>query len=650
MNTEQVEKEEYQPLFGRASTEEEEDDGHDECHEEESSSDSYDDDDDDDDDDDEDSLSLAEVLTSGHFWRQHAIAIVVACLATILAVWYQSEQHSSSQLQQTHSSWRWWLGLGPARHDEAWFSKHAHLDNYQRTANISFCSVLGEISSETGLVGMDFDISHQWIQALHWHFVADSWQDDEYERVMKHAERPSLLKPGQHVEWDCLQQQQQSADEHRRSITGYSYYYKPPRFQEYYRSEDAEAPSMINDSTPPLQRHAHKVKQAKQERLKPAHISFTGFGAKFVNLSPDPVLLYWDGRGAQAKRLVGEIRPFDSLGTATTPGQSFSVSPIYDSSTALDRWVVTADDCVLYFEPADVIQKLSPQERIWYDMQKLNQEFSKHYLIHSGRAWLADFPRAFPIHPLRPAQYIGHVQTIHAGDRTYDMKVESITPRVFSIDHFLTDSECDQLIEMALAQGLNASTVYSGGLAKHQRDLSTRSSTNTWLERSTAELTDQIYRRAAHVLQIDEGLLQAPIDDHVHAHAHSLAESLQIVRYKEGEEYTAHHDFVYPSQRQRLQPTRFATLLLYLNDDFQGGQTVFPRAVTVDQHNGVSVQPVKGKAVLFYNVLPDGNVDDLSQHSSQPIVAGEKVRLYCWDFISLYFLMNQQHVSSPPSL
>ena len=38
-------------------------------------------------------------------------------------------------------------------------------------------------------------------------------------------------------------------------------------------------------------------------------------------------------------------------------------------------------------------------------------------------------------------------------------------------------------------------------------------------------------------------------------------------------------------------------------------------------------------AVLFYNVLPDGNVDDFSQHGSQPIKEGEKflANLWVWE-------------------
>ena len=85
--------------------------------------------------------------------------------------------------------------------------------------------------------------------------------------------------------------------------------------------------------------------------------------------------------------------------------------------------------------------------------------------------------------------------------------------------------------------------------------------------------------------------------------------------------------------RHRYQPTRYATLLLYLNDNFGGGQTNFPRAINPTHHDGLTVTPQKGKAVLFYNMLPDGNVDDLSQHQALPVTEGEKwlANLWIWD-------------------
>jgi hypothetical protein len=38
----------------------------------------------------------------------------------------------------------------------------------------------------------------------------------------------------------------------------------------------------------------------------------------------------------------------------------------------------------------------------------------------------------------------------------------------------------------------------------------------------------------------------------------------------------------------------------------------------------LKVAPEIGKAVLFYSQLPDGNMDDFSQHAALPVIRGEK--------------------------
>jgi prolyl 4-hydroxylase len=601
-----------------SSTEEEEEDSEleDEEHEDETNEDgSYGDD-----DDEEASPSLWTELKEA--WRQHAVAVVVAIAAT--ALYYYSNGVKVPIMSSKGSI------------DSASLTslvRHSHLDGYRRTANISFCFGIGGDSEGRGpatgfdlpssdrlqrpqLVRMDFNIPKSLVPAMKLHYVADLLEDDDYRRVVENDVDDFLRDRSSEVTdpaLDCIDRL--FNDSPQSFIKGYGLFFKDPEFETLYRDQPGRG---VLGST---------------SRPHPAHLTFTGFAAKFFNLSPKPVLLFWDGRTAEQRRLVGEIAPFESLGTATTPGQSFSASPVYDSSHALDRWVVTADDCLVYYEPDDVAPTLGLRQRNLYNMQKLNREFAKHYLIHAKRAWLANFPRPFPVHSMWPASHFGEVHTVRDDlAKTYQLTVESVTPRVFSIEDFLSPDECDQLIQLALQQGLQASTVYSGSFAKQQRDLHTRSSMNTWLARSTANLTDRVYRRAAAVLAMDEALLQAPVRDeeneqHLHPHSTSLAESLQVVRYKKKQEYTAHHDFVYPSQTHRMQPTRFATLLLYLNDDFTGGQTVFPRAVNAHFHDGISIEPKKGRAVLFYNVLPDGNVDDLSIHSSKPVEKGEKVRV-----------------------
>jgi prolyl 4-hydroxylase len=42
------------------------------------------------------------------------------------------------------------------------------------------------------------------------------------------------------------------------------------------------------------------------------------------------------------------------------------------------------------------------------------------------------------------------------------------------------------------------------------------------------------------------------------------------------------------------------------------------------------VTPEKGKAMIFYMYLPDGNLDDLSQHAALPVLEGEKYFANLW--------------------
>jgi 2OG-Fe(II) oxygenase superfamily len=81
------------------------------------------------------------------------------------------------------------------------------------------------------------------------------------------------------------------------------------------------------------------------------------------------------------------------------------------------------------------------------------------------------------------------------------------------------------------------------------------------------------------------------------------------------------------------QPSRFATVLFYLNDDMEGGETSFPRWLNAETPNELKVKPERGKAILFYNMLPDGNYDERSQHAALPVLKGEKylTNLWVWD-------------------
>jgi prolyl 4-hydroxylase len=58
----------------------------------------------------------------------------------------------------------------------------------------------------------------------------------------------------------------------------------------------------------------------------------------------------------------------------------------------------------------------------------------------------------------------------------------------------------------------------------------------------------------------------------------------------------------------------------------EGGETSFPRWVNAETFSELKIRPDVHKAVLFYSQLPDGNMDDYSQHAALPVKEGEKVR------------------------
>lgn len=105
---------------------------------------------------------------------------------------------------------------------------------------------------------------------------------------------------------------------------------------------------------------------------------------------------------------------------------------------------------------------------------------------------------------------------------------------------------------------------------------------------------------------------------------------MQVVHYVNGQKYDSHHDWGVSGYPE----SRFITMLMYLSDQedsTSGGETAFPKAGGAG--GGIKVKPVKGTAVVFYNLLEDGNGDDLALHAALPVVRGEKwlANFWIWD-------------------
>ena len=95
-------------------------------------------------------------------------------------------------------------------------------------------------------------------------------------------------------------------------------------------------------------------------------------------------------------------------------------------------------------------------------------------------------------------------------------------------------------------------------------------------------------------------------------------EPIQVLRYASGQEYRPHFDAIEGEPNQRV-----LTFLVYLNDDFEGGETEFLAT-------GLKIKGAKGDGLLFRNADAFGAPDPASRHAGLPVVTGEKYLASRW--------------------
>ncbi len=101
-----------------------------------------------------------------------------------------------------------------------------------------------------------------------------------------------------------------------------------------------------------------------------------------------------------------------------------------------------------------------------------------------------------------------------------------------------------------------------------------------------------------------------------------------VLHYAVGEQYRPHFDFFDVRIAGQAETVarggqRVATFLVYLNDDFDGGETDFPRL-------GIRYRGKKGDALLFHNVDAAGQPDPRTLHAGLAPVRGEKWLFSQW--------------------
>ncbi|GMH71125.1 hypothetical protein TrLO_g13268 [Triparma laevis f. longispina] len=175
----------------------------------------------------------------------------------------------------------------------------------------------------------------------------------------------------------------------------------------------------------------------------------------------------------------------------------------------------------------------------------------------------------------------------------------SSQPWIFTIDNFLTPSECKTLISLASSSGLTQANV---GDKKRREEKGTY---------------DSDHRRCS---SLNLPSSRTPIK-RVREKCASLFENIsvehlevtQISRYIKGDFFRVHDDGIHPyysshTKKMCSSPphcNRVATIFVYLNDVEEGGETRFTQT-----DPEIFIKPKKGMAVLFFPAkMPDDEKD-----------------------------------------
>ena len=180
------------------------------------------------------------------------------------------------------------------------------------------------------------------------------------------------------------------------------------------------------------------------------------------------------------------------------------------------------------------------------------------------------------------------------------LRVVHLDPLVCVIDDFLTPAECQAHIALSESE----STLHFAQSGTFGGETKARTST-TWFAR---------YQDCPYLVSKASALLGAPV---------SRFEEPQIVRYQPGQQFSWHFDAVQPQFLEPGRDQRLATLLVYCNSVPAGGRTVF-RDLLIGNVDGdgtptrLEIEPVKGRALVFFPSANDGEPDFRLVHAGEP--------------------------------
>lgn len=178
-------------------------------------------------------------------------------------------------------------------------------------------------------------------------------------------------------------------------------------------------------------------------------------------------------------------------------------------------------------------------------------------------------------------------------------------PLLRAFPGFVSGATCDWLIGLSTSR-LQRAEVYD---PHHRRNIQANTRTNSIAQFS---LQDHDF---LHFLLQEKMARACGVDPR-------QMEATAVLHYAPGEEITNHFDFVDPqtpgyADEIAQNGQRVITFLIYLNDDYADGETVFPRL-------DVSHKGKRGEGFYFVNCLADQTPDLRSWHAGRPPQNGDK--------------------------
>ncbi|SEL84402.1 Predicted 2-oxoglutarate-and Fe(II)-dependent dioxygenase YbiX [Aquimarina amphilecti] len=163
-------------------------------------------------------------------------------------------------------------------------------------------------------------------------------------------------------------------------------------------------------------------------------------------------------------------------------------------------------------------------------------------------------------------------------------------PEIFLIEDFLSKEMCNHFIEKGeqvsfeeAKVSIDGKQVMVKGVRNNQRILF-----------KDQLLADKIWEKLEPNVIQNFGIYKA----------NGLNEMFRVYKYEEGQRFKMHRDGSYKRNEKECS---FFSFLIYLNEDFEGGETFF--------ENGVIITPSLGDALLFHHPL---------RHEGKPITSGTK--------------------------